>query len=68
MPSIFDDKRRGHAPFLSDPSSDTYGEGALFDRSRVASALCGWATPHRPLLTPVKKPLRHDGVISVHRP
>jgi len=28
MLSIFNDERRGHAPFLSDPARD----GALFDR------------------------------------
>ena len=68
MPSIFNDKRRGQVPFMSDTSSDTSGDGALFDRGGVAGALCGWATTHHPLLTPIKKPLRHDVVTSVRRP
>ena len=68
MPSIFNDKRRGQVPFMSDPSSDTSGDGALFDRGRVANALCGWTTQHHPLLAPIKKPLRHRGVISARRP
>ena len=64
MPSIFNDERRSDAPFLS----NSVWDGALFDRGRVANALCGNATLRRPLLTPIKKRLRHGGAITVNRP